>query len=133
MCTFEDHKDDGLHVKWIYKNQKFWVECVPKAENFYMKCLLPEILGNWYTRDSIGTTETQNGEPSGTSGSAIDEETYYNYYHGPEEGLMIAFDNPDCPIKWFHARCVHLSSALKGKWYCPDYRNLSKFLKKKGE
>ena len=48
-------------------------------------CLLPEILGNWYTRDGIGTIETQDGNPSGASGSVIEEETYC-YCRGPEEG-----------------------------------------------
>ena len=48
---------------------------MPKAEYFFKTCLLPEILGNWYTRDNIGTTETQNGEPSGVSSSIVEEET----------------------------------------------------------
>lgn len=108
ICTFvEDHEEDSLHVERIYKNQRFWEECLPKAEYFFKTFLLLEILGNWYTRDSIGTTETQNGEPSA---SVVEKETYC-YCHGSEEGLMIACDNPDCSIEWFYARCLHLFSA----------------------
>ena len=31
----------------------FWDECVTKAKQFFMTCLLPEILGKWYTRPSV--------------------------------------------------------------------------------
>jgi len=34
-------------------------------------------------------------------------------------GQMIACDNPECPIEWFHIGCMGLSSIPKGKWYCP--------------
>ncbi|KAI8922422.1 inhibitor of growth proteins N-terminal histone-binding-domain-containing protein [Powellomyces hirtus] len=34
-------------------------------------------------------------------------------------GDMIACDNDDCPIEWFHYACVGLSAPPKGKWYCP--------------
>lgn len=34
---------------------------------------------------------------------------------------MIACDNPDCPIEWFHCQCVGVSnSKTKEKWYCPE-------------
>ena len=56
VCTFvEDHEGDGLYIEHIYKDQRFWVECVTQAEYFFKTCLLPEIVGKWYTRDSIGT------------------------------------------------------------------------------
>ncbi|VDP10369.1 unnamed protein product [Soboliphyme baturini] len=34
-------------------------------------------------------------------------------------GEMIACDNSNCPVEWFHLPCVGLSSAPKGKWFCP--------------
>ena len=37
-------------------------------------------------------------------------------------GQMIACDNPNCKIEWFHYSCVGLTSAPKGNWYCPDCR-----------
>ncbi|CAA0816705.1 PHD finger protein ING1 [Striga hermonthica] len=33
-------------------------------------------------------------------------------------GEMIACDNPDCKIEWFHYGCVGLKEPPKGKWYC---------------
>ena len=38
-------------------------------------------------------------------------------------GEMIACDNADCHIEWFHFECVGLApdqARPKGKWYCPD-------------
>lgn len=33
-------------------------------------------------------------------------------------GQMVACDNPDCVIEWFHFACVGLDKQPKGKWYC---------------
>jgi hypothetical protein len=33
---------------------------------------------------------------------------------------MVACDNPECPIEWFHFACVGLTEQPKGKWYCPE-------------
>ncbi|KAA3485482.1 PHD finger protein ING1-like [Gossypium australe] len=35
-------------------------------------------------------------------------------------GEMVACDNPNCKIEWFHFGCVGLKDQPKGKWYCPD-------------
>jgi len=35
-------------------------------------------------------------------------ESSYCYCHGPEEGTMIACDNTECPIEWFHVKCLKL-------------------------
>lgn len=35
-------------------------------------------------------------------------------------GEMVACDNPDCKIEWFHFGCVGLKEQPRGKWYCSD-------------
>lgn len=45
-------------------------------------------------------------------------------------GEMIACDNKECPIEWFHFPCVNLKSKPKGKWYCPECFNSNKKWKK---
>ncbi|KAM5553463.1 PHD finger protein ING1 [Rosa sericea] len=35
-------------------------------------------------------------------------------------GDMVACDNPNCKIEWFHFGCVGLKDQPKGKWYCQD-------------
>ncbi|BAT96195.1 hypothetical protein VIGAN_08309200 [Vigna angularis var. angularis] len=35
-------------------------------------------------------------------------------------GAMVACDNPNCKIEWFHFGCVGLKEQPKGKWYCSN-------------
>jgi hypothetical protein len=36
-------------------------------------------------------------------------------------GEMIACDDPDCEIEWFHVSCVGLKEGeMRGEWYCPN-------------
>lgn len=37
-------------------------------------------------------------------------------------GRMVACDNPQCPIEWFHFACVKLEEEPKGKWFCEKCR-----------
>ncbi|KAI4851365.1 hypothetical protein E4T44_02178 [Aureobasidium sp. EXF-8845] len=39
-------------------------------------------------------------------------------------GTMIACDNEDCELEWFHIYCVCLGSlpSKSSKWYCPPCR-----------
>jgi hypothetical protein len=37
-------------------------------------------------------------------------------------GRMIACDNPQCQIEWFHFACVKLEEEPKGKWFCEKCR-----------
>ncbi|XP_018486844.1 PHD finger protein ING1-like [Raphanus sativus] len=41
-------------------------------------------------------------------------------------GEMIACDNNECTIEWFHFGCVGLKDQPKGKWYCPDCATVKK-------
>lgn len=33
-------------------------------------------------------------------------------------GTMICCDNPSCEIKWYHLKCVNISTPPKSKWKC---------------
>lgn len=33
---------------------------------------------------------------------------------------MLACDNMDCPIEWFHFGCVGIVEEPKDPWFCPD-------------
>lgn len=37
---------------------------------------------------------------------------------GVSYGEMVACDNKDCKIEWFHYACVGLIAPPKGRWYC---------------
>lgn len=45
-------------------------------------------------------------------------------------GDMIACDNEDCPIEWFHYPCVNLTRKPRNSWVCSYCSNKNKKLKK---
>lgn len=50
----------------------------------------------------------------------IVEPEQYCLCNQPEFGLMVACDNVECKIQWFHLACVGLKAAPKGSWICPQ-------------
>ncbi|CAL8465041.1 g4576 [Coccomyxa elongata] len=58
---------------------------------------------------------------AGAGGSTLDPtEPVYCYCRRVSFGEMVACDNPDCPVEWFHFECVGMDAQPKGKWYCRD-------------
>ena len=133
VCTFgSDEDQENLHIERIEKNYSFWHgECVPKAELFFRTCLLPELLGNWYTRPTeFSNANVELADADSETQESNNSEPVYCYCHKPEDGTMIACDNPDCSIEWFHFECLGLTEVPKGKWYCPDCRKLTQFMRR---
>ena len=125
VCTFEmdeghsSYSESGMHIERIYKDSSVWDECTLASERFFKTCLLPEIMGNWYTRpavttkrssidmtvstDAVASTLLDNSATSeGSADLDCQDQQTYCYCHKPEEGTMIACDNPDCPTEVSH-------------------------------
>ena len=61
------------------------------------------------------------------AGEGEDEDTnLYCICQRMSFGEMIECDNPKCKYQWFHFECLGITSAPKGKWYCPECRKLKK-------
>jgi inhibitor of growth protein 3 len=52
------------------------------------------------------------------------DDTKYCYCHDVSHGDMIACDNADCKIQWFHWTCAGITSEPQGEWLCRDCRKL---------
>lgn len=52
------------------------------------------------------------------------QRSYWCFCKKVAKGEMIACDNPECTIEWFHFECVRLSAKPSGKWYCQKCRTL---------
>ena len=50
VCAIDKMKKIHLVVQRIYPNIEHWNHVLPKLEIFWTICILPEILGRWYTR-----------------------------------------------------------------------------------
>lgn len=57
---------------------------------------------------------------SDTDMSVDPNEPLYCYCQQVSFGEMVACDNADCDIEWFHIACVDLKTVPKGKWYCDN-------------
>ncbi|CAI2161983.1 5056_t:CDS:2 [Funneliformis geosporum] len=63
----------------------------------------------------------RNDDTSTAADMPIDpNEPIYCYCQQVSWGDMVACDNSECEIEWFHYPCVGLKSQPKGKWYCQD-------------
>ena len=56
---------------------------VLKKLKSFNTCLLPELIGHWYTEQKIMVDKTQPTQQFDTSND------FYCFCHGPEEGKMI--------------------------------------------
>ncbi|CAO3615179.1 unnamed protein product [Cunninghamella echinulata] len=62
-----------------------------------------------------------NKKPSSNNDMNVDpNEPVYCYCQQVSFGEMVACDNADCDIEWFHLACVNLKTVPKGKWYCDN-------------
>ncbi|XAR62737.1 hypothetical protein NMG60_11017598, partial [Bertholletia excelsa] len=60
-------------------------------------------------------------------------EPTYCFCNQVSYGEMVACDNPDCKIEWFHYGCVGLKEQPKGKWFCSDCAGTKGRRKTKGK
>ena len=85
------------------------------------------LLGNWYTQPIIppqsapdesvdSNTESASSQlqsDTTTTSTASQDNGQYCYCGGPEEGLMIACDNTQCKIEWFHKSCLQIKNTKR--------------------
>ena len=125
VCTFpEDQQQPDIHIERVYPNERLWSECVEKSSHFFKFCILPEVLGRWYSRPY-----SQQSSSSSPPTSSTPADQLFCYCRQPEdnERSWIGCDNPGCSIEWYHTECLKLKSVPKGKWYCPTCRVLPEF------
>ena len=112
-CDFVAWTERNLHIERI--TEEFLQTIIPQAEKFFKLCVLPELLGRWFTR-SHGcqvphdvADELQTEEDNGT----------WCYCQQPKSGDMICCDSKGCSIRWFHLGCLQMAESPRGKWLCP--------------
>lgn len=113
-CDFVVWTEEELHVERIALDEDLMTEVLPKAETFYKLCILPELLGKWFTRVQPGKEQTLLQ----LDAEENDDGSWCNCKEN-KGGKMIGCDNKTCTVKWYHLECVNLSSAPRGTWLCP--------------
>ena len=158
VCTFpESQCEPTIHIERIFPDGDFWSNCVDKSLHFFKVCILPEILGRWYSRPppvapsstssaisldctsppssamnsastSLPSSATNSESTTSPPSSSAVNSALYCYCKQPDDGHeMIGCDNSACVIEWFHITCLKIKSVPKGRWYCPSCRILPEF------
>ena len=103
-CDFIVWTECDLFVERINSDNEAFQGIKPSLDNFF---ILPKLLRG------IESCESHTPSTSNTM-------KYYCHCRGPEEGRMIACDNSNCEVEWFHFRCVGLTRKPRGFWYCSE-------------
>lgn len=111
-CDFVVWNPTGLHVERLMPDQQIIQETSPKAEKFFRLCILPELVGKWFTRAKVLPNTSSTIEDS--------DDGKWCYCKESKGGTMIGCDNKHCTIKWFHTSCLQIQEPPTGKWLCPS-------------
>ncbi|KAF0488845.1 Inhibitor of growth protein [Gigaspora margarita] len=72
-------------------------------------------------RSKVADKTSVNEDSQTVADMPIDpNEPLYCYCKQVSYGEMVACDNSECEIEWFHFSCVGLTDRPKGKWYCSE-------------
>ena len=104
VCTIKEN------IAWAcmsksYPNQQQWDTVLPKLTNFWRFCVLPEILGRWYTQKRDITLKHIDAGAVCLCRNETGE-------------AVVHFSNTACPISFYHLSCPKLMGVPKN-WRCP--------------
>ena len=128
-CDFYVWTEKDYHVERILPDPNFWNSCAEKSSRFFVLCILPELVGKFYSRETHMLKDVTDSMD--TNSTDIATKKVFCYCRKPESDEMIGCDNEQCKMEWFHFKCLKLNKAPKGKWYCPDCRKLDQFRRRK--
>lgn len=120
----------------IAPDKTFWNARLQKAQDFFVKVALPELAVQYFSipptsQASPGPSvlrelqpQTVVKRPRKQSAQKAPKRTnaVWCLCAGPEEGQMVACDNQNCTIQWYHFHCVGLvdTPSADTAWFCPS-------------
>ena len=105
-CDFICWNPKGMHVETILEYKTPQREIASSCKDFFMTFPLPELLTHRLQDHGIPLVN--------------ETEKVYCYCGKGEYGDMIACNNPDSTLEWFHYECVGITRCPKGKWFCDN-------------
>ena len=72
LCTFPSYSEVSLHIERVFPDNEFWQICVDSSQHFFNICILPELLGRWYSRPnstSVALSSSQQPIVSDSTGT----------------------------------------------------------------
>ena len=99
FCDFVVWTNKELHIERIMLDETLIKSALPIAEEFYELCILPELLGKWYTLEQPPRDPTLQTE---------EDDGLWCHCKEHKGGDMVCCDNKSCTTTWFHLECVGL-------------------------
>ena len=130
-CDFVAWSEADVVVLHINPCDEFIKSAIEKATEVFKYCILPELLGKWYSKAPLyrcKAVDSRKPLADITSSSSQNSDVTskkWCFCKSEEAELMIGCDN-DCPIQWFHTKCLRINTIPKGKWYFPECRKVKK-------
>jgi hypothetical protein len=145
FCDFVVCLEKHLAIVRVLPNEEWWGGKKEKAEKFFYRVVLPELVAKYFTANRTSTqpnpvspTKLPLAEVSQnvTANKRLHslspkKNTHKRSYkaqrkwctcrRGESVGDMVACDNDICKIEWFHLGCVGLDKAPSEDdcWFCP--------------
>ena len=117
---------NASHLERITKDNELWTEMSKKASDFHVKCVMPELLGHYFTQKQVlkpVPAASVVSQSSGLDNSTDSDNVKYCICAGTDDGRkMIMCESENCSKMWFHMACLKLKRVPKGKWLCKDCR-----------
>ncbi|XP_057693346.1 uncharacterized protein LOC130916556 [Corythoichthys intestinalis] len=104
-----------LLIQRITLDTKFFAEALEKVATFYKVCILPELLGKYFSQKNTLGLPVENVE---------DKICYCE--KSDNNKTKIYCSNDDCMIKVYHKECCGLKNMPKKGWFCLYCKTLQK-------
>ena len=120
VCAISPDREPQIVKERIHPDLMHWGTVVPKLEAFWRVCILPEILGRWYTRKCSLPINKPN-------------DNGVCFCRAPRDDTVITCSNPECPYGEFHSLCLAFGSDVRPTtWYCPHCSRMPQFKQRRG-
>ena len=64
VCTFSGDAGDGIFVERVLRDDSLWQASLNRVHEFFKKCVLPELLGKWWTSSSARLSQQSQSSVS---------------------------------------------------------------------
>ncbi|XP_060075799.1 uncharacterized protein LOC132555468 [Ylistrum balloti] len=122
------------HAERIDVDQELCKEIVKKSSTFFLRAILPELIGKLYSRplatsSIINSAEQRTDISPSVSVQDTSEDSnrlicVCQSVYNPDTDSVIGCDNENCPYVWLHFKCVKIKRIPKGDWFCQECRKM---------
>ena len=121
VFAFNANNQPVFYQERIYPDWALWQSVQPKLTKFWRICILPGVLGRWYTRKCH--------MPSQMQVPAVCNDNSICYCRKATEEETTTCSNSKCSLIKFHLSRLGISDQVPKMWYCPTCRFLPEFKK----